>query len=78
MESELLVVIVVEAADGNFLDGPVHALDLAGGPRTALPGQRAASPLVLNPESFPVIFVRIRDDAPPRRPPNLQPSLSGS
>src|ERR1700746_2646948 len=28
MEPELLVVIVVEAVNGSFLDGPVHALDL--------------------------------------------------
>lgn len=29
---ELLMAVVVEALDGRFLDGPVHAFDLAIGP----------------------------------------------
>jgi len=39
MDANLVVGLVMEAVDGSFLDSPIHALDLAVGPRMLRLGQ---------------------------------------
>lgn len=58
MPAELVVALVVEALDGGVLDGPVHSLDLAVGPR--MPGLGGA---VLNVVGGAIIFEGMSPEA---------------
>jgi len=47
MAAELVVTVVVVTLDGGILDGPIHALDLAVGPRVMRFGQTVLDAVVL-------------------------------